>query len=137
MNGRTVLRVVAVLLLIAAVVGIGGAAYNAGFDAGASAAVEGAGAGAGSGEAAGVPWWRNDGGPGSHGFFASGFHFFFGLLFWALAIFLIIGLLRAAFGGGHGPGGWGGGGRRERMEELHRELHRRDEGGGEQRPAGA
>jgi len=41
----------------------------------------------------------------------------------------LIGLIRAAFGrgrwGGGGHGGWEG--RRERMEELHRELHRRDE----------
>ena len=57
-------------------------------------------------------------------------------------IFLVFALLRAAFGWGRGgrhggpggPGGWGG--RRERMEELHRELHARDAATGE-RPAGA
>ncbi len=49
---------------------------------------------------------------------------FLGLLFPLLFIFLIFGAMRAAFGGGHrgyGPRGWGNG--RERIEELHRELH--------------
>jgi hypothetical protein len=54
---------------------------------------------------------------------------FFGIFFWILGFFLIFALLRAAFGWGNGgprgPGGWSGG-RRERLEELHRELHRND-----------
>ena len=50
---------------------------------------------------------------------------FFGFLFPLLFLFLIFGAMRAAFGGGHrgyGPRGWGN--VRERIEELHNELHR-------------
>ncbi|HEV8672087.1 MAG TPA: hypothetical protein VGS01_15280 [Candidatus Limnocylindria bacterium] len=54
-----------------------------------------------------------------------GFGFgFFGLLFPLLFFFLIFGALRAAWWGGrggYGKRGWGNG--RERIEELHRELH--------------
>jgi hypothetical protein len=53
-----------------------------------------------------------------------GFGFgFFGFLFPLLFIFLIFGAMRAAFGShrGYGYRGWGNG--RERIEELHRELH--------------
>ncbi|MBI2773998.1 MAG: hypothetical protein HYX56_05865 [Chloroflexi bacterium] len=48
---------------------------------------------------------------------------FFGFLFPLLFLFLIFGLVRAAFGGyGHrGYGMWGD--RRARLEELHREMH--------------
>ncbi len=61
-----------------------------------------------------------------HPFFFGGFGFLFPLLF----IFLIFALVRGAFsrgrGWGHG-GGWGGPGYyqspRERLEELHREMH--------------
>ena len=61
-----------------------------------------------------------------HPFFFGGFGFLFPLLF----IFLIFGLVRAAFGGGRGWGHRYGYGRgpwgddaRTRIEELHRELH--------------
>jgi len=61
-----------------------------------------------------------------HPFFFGGFGFLFPLLF----IFLIFALIRGAIGRGRGwgyGGGWGGPGYyqspRERMEELHRELH--------------
>jgi hypothetical protein len=53
-----------------------------------------------------------------------GFGFgFFAFLFPLLFLFLIFGAMRAAFGGrgGYGHRGWGNG--RERIEELHRELH--------------
>jgi hypothetical protein len=54
-----------------------------------------------------------------------GFGFgFFAFLFPLLFILLIFGAMRAAFGGGHrgyGSRGWGDG--RQRIEELHRELH--------------
>ena len=53
-----------------------------------------------------------------------GFGFgFFAFLFPLLFLFLIFGAMRAAFGShrGYGPRGWGNG--RERIEELHRELH--------------
>ena len=63
------------------------------------------------------------------------YHFgfgFLGFLFPLFFLFLVFGLMRAAFGGGHGwkggpgygymgRGGWGDG--RARIEELHRELH--------------
>jgi hypothetical protein len=61
-----------------------------------------------------------------------GFGFgFLGLLFPLFFFFLIFGLLRAALWGGRGWGGgpgrmgWGGQGdwRRQRLEEIHRELH--------------
>ena len=62
-----------------------------------------------------------------HPFFWGGFGFF-GFLFPLLFIFLIFGLLRAAFGGwgnryGGGWGRYGYYGPRERLEEIHRELH--------------
>ena len=49
---------------------------------------------------------------------------FFGFLFPLLFIFLIFGLMRAAWGGGH-RGYWYGnrGEYRSRLEEIHRELH--------------
>jgi hypothetical protein len=54
-----------------------------------------------------------------------GFQFgFFGLLFPLLFLFLIFGAMSAAWRGAHrgyGSRGWGNG--RERIEELHRELH--------------
>ena len=60
-----------------------------------------------------------------HPFFFGGFGFLFPLLF----IFLIFALIRGAFWGGWGRryGGWGGGygypSPRERLEDLHREMH--------------
>lgn len=62
------------------------------------------------------PYWY-----GPH-FFGFGF---FGLLFPLFFLFLFFGLLRAAFGG-HRGGRWGDGrwmSGRERMEQIHRELH--------------
>jgi hypothetical protein len=122
-------RVIATLLLVAVAIGIGAAMYNAGVTAGlADAAIQAAA----SGDPAPAAGWYGYGyGPYWHGPFGFGF---FGIFFWILGIFLVIGLIRAAFGWGRGdgrrgPGGWGGG--RERMEELHRELHRRDTPNGE------
>jgi hypothetical protein len=57
-----------------------------------------------------------------HPFFFGGF----GILFPLLFLFLIFGLARAAFGGwGRRYGGWGGyyASPRERLEDIHRELH--------------
>jgi hypothetical protein len=128
MNARTIFRVLAVLVLVAVAIGIGAAVYNAGVTAGLAAAPQALP----SGEALPVsPYWYGYGGPYVHGW---GFGIF-GIFFWILGIFLIIGLVRFAVGGGHrgGRGGWGD--RRARIEEWHQELHRR-EAGGDQRPVG-
>lgn len=119
----TFVRVMATLLVVAIVLGIGAGVYNAGVTAGlADAAAQSA---AGSGDPVLVPYQYGYGpywhGPGGFGLF--------GVFFWILGIFLVFALLRAAFGWGRGggprgPGGWGG--RREMMEEMHRDLHRRD-----------
>ncbi len=102
MNGRLILRVLAALLLVAVAIGIGTAVYNAGVTAGLTEAAQQA---APSGDPApvirdgfGYGW----GSPYAHGPFGHGFGFF-GIIFWILGIFLIIGLVRAVFGGG-----WGG-----------------------------
>jgi hypothetical protein len=59
--------------------------------------------------------------------YGPGFGFgFFGFLFPLFFLFLLFGLMRAAFGGGHHRGDWGRGrwvSGRERIEEIHRELH--------------
>lgn len=54
-----------------------------------------------------------------------GFFPFFGLLFPILFIFLILGLARAVFGGGHRMG-YGGGPRM--LEQWHKEAHERGSG---------
>lgn len=132
MNGRTLGRALAGLLLVIVAIGVGTAVYNAGVTAGFAEAAQQAAA---SGDAVPVvPGHYGWGGPYGHGF---GFGFF-GILFWILGIFLIFGLIRAAFGGW---GGWGGGpggrgGRREMIEDWHREMHRRDGGEGSQPASG-
>lgn len=125
MFGRTIFRVVAVLALVALVAVIGTSVYNAGVSEGLA---EAARAAVTSGEAAPVVYppyigdrygWGYGGGPG-----------FFGIFFAILGFFLIFGLLRAAFGwgrwggGGPGRGGWQ---RDDRIAEMHRELHRRED----------
>ena len=99
------LRVI-VVATIAAVVGIVG--YQIGLSQGLATSLP---AGAAPVAYYGYPHW--------------GFGFgFLGLLFPLLFFFLIFGLFRAAWwgrGGGYGPRGWGNG--RERIEQLHRELH--------------
>ena len=127
---RTFIRVLAVLVLVALVIGIGTAIYNQGVTAGLAEAARVAVA---SGDPVPVhPYGHGWSGPYAHGPVGSGFGAIFGILFAAFAIVLIVGLARLAFGGwrgGHGPGDWGG--RGHRVEEWHRELHRR-EGGSEQ-----
>ena len=48
---------------------------------------------------------------------------FFGFLLPLFFLFLFFGAMRAAFGGGHGGYGRGWGNGRERIEQIHRELH--------------
>jgi hypothetical protein len=135
-NARGVVRVLATLVVVALVVGIGVSVYNAGVSAGLSEAAQLAAA---SGEA--VPIDRfgwGYGAPYINGPIGWGFGGFFGILFSIFLVFLLIGLVRVAVGGrrgGPGHGGWGD--RRARLEGLHRELHRGDAGETGQRPAGA
>ena len=101
MNGLRVFVVVAIALVV------GAFAYQLGLSQGLATTIP---AGAAPVAYYGYPHW--------------GFGFgFFGFLFPLLFIFLIFGAMRAAFGGhrGYGYRGWGNG--RERIEELHRELH--------------
>jgi hypothetical protein len=134
-------RVFAAVLAVAIAVGIGVAIYNAGVSAGFAEAARQAAA---AGDPIPVPGWWGLGwlGPYGNGPFGPGIGFF-GVIFWILGVFLVIGLLRAAFGWGRwrgpGPGsgrrGWGD--RSERVEEWHRELHRREADAGPPRTAGA
>lgn len=113
------------LALVGVLVAIGVGVYNAGVTAGLAdtarvAVPSGAPAVYYPGPYVGHGW-----GPG-FGIFA--------VFFWILGIFLIFGLLRAAFGfgrwGGRGPRDWGdhngprgNGGRREQFEDWHRRAH--------------
>ena len=135
----TAIRVLAVLLLVGLLAGIGVSVYNAGVDQGLAQNV--------AATASGAPAVAY-GYPGYYGHWGFGFGFF-GIFFWILGIFLIFALLRAAFGwgrwgrgrwggygpGGHGYGGYGGYGpggqkpdhqddpRRAMLDEWHREAH--------------
>ena len=131
MNGRGLFGAFAAIVLIAVIAGLGIGAYNAGVNEGIAEAARAAQA---AGDAAPVVYPPYAGGPWGYGYgngWGGGGFGFFGFLLFILGFFLFIGLIRAAFGwgrsggGGRGHGGWDG--RRERMEEYHRELHRRDE----------
>jgi hypothetical protein len=133
-NRRVVLGILAVLVLALLAGSIGTAVYNAGVHAGLADAAQQAAA---SGDPVAVPAYGY--GPYWHGGWGFGF---FGIIFWILGIFLVIGLVRGAlgWGRGRGPGGYGGyggwrgpgdGGRREMVEEWHREMHRREAGTGD------
>ncbi|MCV0402705.1 MAG: hypothetical protein K5924_03230 [Chloroflexi bacterium] len=116
-----VFRVLAFVLALVVAVGIGTAVYNAGVTAGLAEAARQAAA---NGDPVPVvPGGYYGWGPYGPGFFGFGF---FGIIFWILGIFLIIGLVRGAFGRGRWGGPGGGPGRREGIEAWHRELHRRD-----------
>ena len=130
----TAFRVLAVLLVVGLLAGIGISVYNAGVDQGLAQNL--------TATASGAPAVAY-GYPGYYGHWGFGFGFF-GIFFWILGIFLIFALLRAAFGwgrwgrgrwGGYGPGGYGGHGpggfksghhddpRRAMLDEWHREAH--------------
>lgn len=139
---RTLFRVLAVLVIAALALGIAGVVYNFGVNVGMSVA---------QGAAPGTvpPGWA------SYPYVHAPFGGIFGLLFGVLVVFLVFGLVRAAFGAGRwggpgrpamwsgtgGPGYWGD--RESRIAEWHRELHRRDDEdagratGGESRPPGS
>jgi hypothetical protein len=132
--GRTFGRVLAVLLLVLVAAGIGTWVYNAGVSAGlAEAAVQATA----SGEPVppGAWGWGHAYGPYAHGPWGFGF---FGILFGILLLFLVIGLVRAAFGGGWGHGGPGSHhGRHAMLEEMHRDFHRREAEAGGAHASGA
>ena len=138
MNPRTIFSFLVGLVLVGVLVGAGVGIYQAGiaqgvidagrFPAGGPVPVQGYGYG--------------------HGWGGPGFGFF-GLLFGVFFLFLLFGLVRAAFsrGRGWGPGGWGGPGwgkgygpgsggpeawreeRERRMANLRRRLHEEEAGG--------
>src|ERR1041384_2669704 len=98
----TAFRVLAVLLVVGLLAGIGFRVCNAGVDQGLAQNV--------TATARGAPAVVY-GYPGYYGHWGFGFGIF-GIFFWILGIFLIFALLRAAFGWGRwGRGHWGGYGR--------------------------
>jgi hypothetical protein len=112
------------VLLLAVLAGVGVSLYNAGVSAGLSQQLQQVVQDGQPVTVAPYPY-----GPYWHGGWGFGFGIF-GILFWILGIFLIIGL-------SGGPGGWGkhrhgyGGGwyGRDQVADWHRELHRREESG--------
>jgi hypothetical protein len=139
-------RIIPAILLVALLAIGGGLIANAAYDAGVHTAVTTAVAnGATVAAPVVVPPYGYGAGYG-YGWHPFGFGFsIFGLLFGLFFVFIIFGLIRAIFWGGHrgwgpgGPGGWGGpghhgnGGRHERnpwmerfgptFEEWHRQAH--------------
>jgi hypothetical protein len=125
----TALRVLAAIVVVGILAGLGVTIFNAGVS-------QGMAQGAGLATASGAPAV-------AYGWYGFGPHWgwgfpIFGIFFWILGIFLVFALLRAVFGwgrwgarrwDGRGPGGWDGpggvDGRREAMERFHRELHER------------
>lgn len=125
MFGRTILGVLAAVALVGLVAVIGTSVYNAGLSQGLAEAGAAAAASGGPAPVVVAPY-------GGYGYGHGGWGFgFFGIFFWILGFFLIFGLLRAAFGwgrwGGGGPGRGGWESRQDRMAELHRDLHRRED----------
>jgi hypothetical protein len=135
MNGRMFARILLAIVIIGGAIGMGVSSYNAGVTAG---LVQ-------SGQAVVVPGGYPIAPGGAYVGYGYGWGFghgfgFFGFLGGLLFLFLLIGLIRAAFGGGHrrgwggpgGPGGsrgWGGGDWRrdaweQRVKETHDALHR-------------
>jgi hypothetical protein len=130
MNGRTIARILLAIVLIGGAVTLGVSAYNAGVTAGLAqtgqVVVTNGGYLAPGAAYVGYGWGFGWG----HGFG------FFGFLGGLLFLFLLIGLIRAAFGGprrGWGPGyghrhGWGPGGWEDRAREAHNAWHREHPG---------
>lgn len=113
----TFFRLIAALALVGLIAIIGIGVYDAGVGAGLAQAGRDVVA---SGAPAPVVYY-----PGPY--YGHGWGFgFFGIFFWILGIFLIFGLLRAAFGRGRwgGPGGWSRhDGPRNHLEDWHRQAH--------------
>jgi hypothetical protein len=146
MNGRTIARILLAVVLIGGAIAIGVTSYNAGVTAG---LVQ-------SGQAVVIPGGVPVAPGGAYVGYGYGWGHgfgFFGFLGGLLFLFLLIGLLRAAFGGPRrgwggpggprGPRGWGGDWRHDAWEERVRETHdalHRDAGGdkpsGSDKPSG-
>ena len=146
MNGRTIARILLAVILIVGAISLGVTAYNAGVTAGLAqtgqVVVANGGYLAPGGPYVGYGWGFGWG----HGFG------FFGFLGGLLFLFLLIGLIRAAFGGprrgwgpgygsrhGWGPGGWGrpgGSPWEDRAREVHDAWHH-DHPEGPDRPDGS
>jgi hypothetical protein len=142
---NTAFRVIAALLLVGVLVGIGAGVYNAGVSQGLAQNVTAVASGA----PAAAYGYYYPGFVGPHWGWGFGF---FGIFFWILGIFLIFGLLRAAFGwgrggrhygrwGGYGPGPWNrpgtGDPRREMLDEWHRDAHGEADAGSGKTPPGS
>ena len=138
MNGRTIAQVLLVILLIGGAIGLGVTAYDAGVANGLAQ----------NGNVVVAPGGYPVGPYAGWGYgFGHGFSFF-GFLGGLLFLFLLIGLIRAAFGAGRGwgprhRGGWYGGGwhaeRGRSWEDRAREVHdawHRDHPDAPDRPAG-
>ena len=127
MDGRGLMRALAIILLVLVAAGIGVSLYNAGIAAGVNQAVQQAVESGQPVPTVPYPYGPYGYGPG-HGFFGG----IFGIFFWIIGFFLIFMLIRAAFGWGRWGGGrWGPGrgGRSEMVADWHRELHRREAAG--------
>jgi hypothetical protein len=135
MNGRTFARILLAVVVIGGAIALGVTAYNAGVTAGLVQSGQVVVTPGGYPVAAGGPYVGYGWGYGWGGHGLGFFGFLGGLLF----LVLLIGLIRAAFGGprrgwgpgggdGPGRGGWGGDWRRDaweqRVKETHDALHR-------------
>lgn len=138
MNGRTIARILLAVVLVGGAIGLGVNAYNAGVTAGLAQ----------SGQIVVTPGGYPVAPYVGYGYGGHGFGFF-GFLGGLLFLFLLIGLVRAAFGGGRrgwgpgghggwgpsghggpgGPGGWRSDAWEQRIKETHDALHREATGG--------
>jgi hypothetical protein len=137
MQGRTIARILLIVILVGAAIGIGATAYDAGVSSGLAQ----------SGQVVVTPGAYPVGPYVGYGW-GHGFGFF-GFLGMLLFLFLIFGLIRAAFGGRRGwggphdgrggPGGrgdWRGSAWESRAREIHDEWHRGQADGGDKPAAG-
>jgi hypothetical protein len=137
------IRLFAGVLVVLLIVGLVGSVFQAGYLSGA----------AGGAPAAGAGFWPFFGWP-FFGWGLFGFGLFGGLFHLIGTVFfliIVIALVRAAFGGRRGRGGWGThrgwgpegrgsdrfGGWESRARELHDDWHRRTDGGPDARSADA
>jgi hypothetical protein len=135
MPGRTIARILFIVVLVGVAVGIGVTAYDAGLSTGLAQSGHVVVA---PGDYAVAPYAGYGWGFG-RGF---GFFGFFGML---LFLFLIFALVRAAFGGRRGwsgshhhdeRGSWRGGPWESRAREVHDEWHRGPSDGGDRSAGG-